>query len=56
MASLTRSGEGNRVLDTLPAMQAAIALYRAPGFAPIPAPADDAGLGQLYFVRTLASG
>lgn len=40
-------------LDTLPKMAAAIELYRALGFVPIPAPADDAGLGQLYFVRAL---
>lgn len=43
-------------LDTLPTMHAAIALYRALGFAPIPAPADDAGLGQLYFMMALPPG
>ncbi len=43
-------------LDTLPRMRAAIALYRALGFAPIPAPADDPGLGQLYFTKVLAPG
>ena len=43
-------------LDTLPTMREAAVLYRRLGFEPVPAPPEDAGLGQLYFARALARG
>lgn len=44
------------VLDTLPSMRAAIAVYQSLGFEPIPAYWDNTIPGALYFAKQLVQG
>jgi ribosomal protein S18 acetylase RimI-like enzyme len=54
IAEATRLGYAEIRLDTLPTMHAAIAMYRAAGFAPIAAYYDTAPAGTLFLGRRLA--
>ena len=49
----TALGYRQAMLDTLPWMSSAIAIYRAQGFAPIPPYWDNAVPGIIYFGKRL---
>jgi ribosomal protein S18 acetylase RimI-like enzyme len=53
VAEATRLGYREIRLDTLPTMRAAIAMYHAAGFAPIPPYYDTAPAGTLFLGRDL---
>lgn len=52
----TALGYREAMLDTLPWMNSAIAIYRALGFAPIPPYWDNTVPGLLYFGKRLQAG
>ena len=54
LAEARRIGYREMRLDTLPDMAAAIGLYRAAGFAPIPPYYPTPVAGTLFFARSLA--